>query len=103
MTAEKLMHELNQKCGIDFNNNRRALAVEIIDAALNEFAGLNMGLSTGAAYYEPQRIRGWGEFGVADPLAAVPSVAEAIAEASPKFTEMFGNAEKFDELLKENS
>lgn len=87
MTAEKLMHELNQKCGIDFNNNRRALAVEIIDAALNEFAGLNMGLSTGAdtpGFYMP-----YDRVDVSDPsipipstLSAVPTVAEAIQENS---------------------
>jgi hypothetical protein len=32
--ADKLMHELSQNCGIDFNNTRRRLAVEIIEHAL---------------------------------------------------------------------
>jgi hypothetical protein len=32
--AEKLMHELSQNCGIDFNNTRKGLAKQIIEKYL---------------------------------------------------------------------
>lgn len=104
MTAEKLMHELNQKCGIDFNNARKALAVEIINEALtfsrvvivenklkispdsplamvgiDGISKLTEVVSEGDPQFDHAGISVEHEH---DALAAVPTVAEAIQENS---------------------